>query len=114
MRGYRMRQNIGLIAAFASGGLLGAGMALLLAPQSGKKTRQSLTQMGTAVRKESRRLQSDLNRNMDHLFMDIRDDLKSGVNGGENWAREKRSEIERALKSGKRHMEKEMNRIMHS
>ena len=117
MRGFMARRDyakIGYLTTFATGGLLGAGVALLLAPQSGRKTRRSLAQLGSTIQKGSSRLQSDLNRRMDHLIVDIRGNLKSGVNNGKSWTRQKRGEIERALRTGKRQIEKEVDRILHS
>jgi gas vesicle protein len=106
--------NIDKIAAFASGGLLGAGIALLLAPHSGSETRRSLTHLGQTARKGSRRLRSDLDKKMDSLFTDIRDDLKSYGNNGKHWTHEKNRELERAFQTGKRYIEKELEKFLHA
>jgi gas vesicle protein len=117
MREFMKRHDndtLNLVAMFASGGIVGAGLALLLAPQSGKETRQSLTHMGSAIQKRSRRLRSDLHKRMDHLLTDIQDDVKSCMNNGKTWTEEKSREIEQALTRGKRHMEKEIGKILHA
>jgi gas vesicle protein len=42
-----------IVAAFALGALLGAGLALFLAPQSGEKTRKDFTKKSRKFRKEA-------------------------------------------------------------
>jgi len=38
-------------AAFVVGGLVGAGLALLFAPQSGRRTRQEIRYLGKVIKK---------------------------------------------------------------
>lgn len=110
----RDNDNANLIMAFTCGGLLGAGIALLLAPRSGRETRRSLTHLGEITQKRTMDFGSDLSRKMDHIFSDIRDDLKSRVNDGKSWTEEKMSGIEDALRTGKRRIVKEMDQILHA
>ncbi len=48
--GYMMSQAGGFFAGLLAGGLIGAGTMLLLAPQSGEKTRAKLQQEGMELR----------------------------------------------------------------
>ena len=41
---------------FVAGGLLGAGMALLLAPQSGRRTRRDIVHLGKMAKKKSEQM----------------------------------------------------------
>ncbi len=47
----RRDSNLGMVAAFSFliGGAVGAGIALLLAPQSGKKTRKQIRDMAEDI-----------------------------------------------------------------
>jgi gas vesicle protein len=110
----RRNDNVHQLAAFAAGGLIGAGIALLLAPQSGSETRRSLSQLGRTAKQRSKRLGSDLNRKLDDFFVDMRDSLKSHVSSGKNWTEGKKGEVEQALQAGKQYIEKEMAKILRS
>ena len=48
-------EDIGLVAilSFVVGGLVGAGVALLLAPQSGKKTRKQIREFAEDVKEQT-------------------------------------------------------------
>lgn len=48
-----INQVEGFVAGLVLGGLSGAGAMLLLAPQSGKKTRAQIKQKGNALRKQT-------------------------------------------------------------
>jgi gas vesicle protein len=110
----RENETVNIMAAFACGGILGAGIALLLAPRSGKETRRAISHMSEQAGKRSRRLAADLVTDMDRIFDDIRDDLKSRMNDGKIWTEEKMSGIEQALLAGKKQIQKEMDHILHS
>lgn len=110
----RKNSTLDQIVFLAAGTLIGAGLALLLAPQTGRETRRSLLRLGAVAKRGARHFQSDLNRKMDHLLIDMRSDLKSCLDDGRVWTKEKRSEIEEALKAGKQSIEKEVARILHS
>ena len=43
---------VGIITAFTLGGLVGAGLALLFAPQSGEKTRRKIIEVVEDAREE--------------------------------------------------------------
>lgn len=51
----RSDNNMGLIALFAFllGGVIGAGTALLLAPQSGKKTRKQIKDLAEDIKDQA-------------------------------------------------------------
>ena len=48
-------ENTALVALFSflAGGLIGAGVALLLAPQSGKKTRKQIRELAEDVKEQA-------------------------------------------------------------
>jgi gas vesicle protein len=101
-------------AFFAAGSLVGTGVALLFAPHSGRKVRKSLVRFGEATGKSARHFRSDLNSRMDRFFRDVRHDLKSHWNDGRVWTEQKRGELDRALRAGKRQVEKEVANVLHA
>ncbi len=50
------------ITLLAIGGLIGAGTAILLAPQSGKKTRRDIVHLGKVARNRSEKVLLDVGR----------------------------------------------------
>ncbi len=50
------------ITLLAIGGLIGAGAAILLAPQSGKKTRRDIVHLGKVARNRSEKVLLDVGR----------------------------------------------------
>ncbi len=76
------------LIAFAVGALLGAGVALLYAPRSGKETREILADKSRELRDKAR---------------DARDDAKSYFAG-------KKAEIEAAVEAGKEAIRQERAR----
>jgi gas vesicle protein len=102
------------VALLAAGSLVGAGLALLFAPHSGRETRRSLARKGELIKMRARDLQSDLNSKMDTFFVDVRRDMRSCLNDGKSWTDGKKHELEQALKAGKKKLEKEVARVLHS
>ena len=75
----------GYVAAFAIGALVGAGIALLYAPQSGKETRELLAQRAR----------------------DIKAKAGDAVDGVKEMVQEKKAEIVAAFEAGKQAMREE-------
>jgi gas vesicle protein len=76
-----MRAKNGLfgdIAFVAAGGLIGAGIALLLAPQSGKQTRQDLLYYGKIAKNRSERIALDVGHKAQKLNNELRDAVTTG------------------------------------
>ena len=78
----------GTIVAFAVGAAVGAGLALLFAPRSGKETRDLL------VRRAG----------------DLRDKAVDTVEGAKEMVREKKAEILAAVEAGKQAIQDERNK----
>jgi gas vesicle protein len=102
------------LAAFAAAGLVGAGIALLLAPRSGRETRRALAQFGGIAREKSKHLASGVGGKLDSFLEDMGSSLESHLCCGKSWSAEKREELEQALQSGKQFIEKEVNKVLRS
>jgi len=78
----------GYLAAFALGAAIGAGIALLYAPQSGKETRDMLAQKAR----------------------ELKDKADSTLEDAKGYIREKKAEIEAAVEAGKTAMREERSK----
>ncbi len=83
----------GLFVAFLAGGLIGAGLALLFAPASGKETRKKIGDMAGDVKDRA---------------TDMAHDLKGRV---ESFVNEEKSVVKAAYEAGREAMEKERARF---
>ena len=59
------------ITLLAIGGLIGAGAAILLAPQSGKKTRRDIVHLGKVAKNRSERVLLDVGRKTSQVVNDL-------------------------------------------
>ena len=79
----------GIVAAFAVGALVGAGIALLYAPQSGRETRDLLAQK----------------------TRDLKDKAAEALDGAKEMVRGKKDQILAAVEAGKDAMENEGGKL---
>jgi gas vesicle protein len=68
---HRETNSMSVISAFVIGGLIGAGVALLMAPQSGHETRSMLRNRGEEIRDKA----SDLAHEKSHQAHKAIDDI---------------------------------------
>ena len=85
--------------AFILGGIVGAGITLLMAPQSGKEARDKIKDLASGVKDKT----TDY---VEHA----KDSLKSTVNKGKDFFEGKKSLISTAIEAGKEAYEKEKNK----
>ncbi len=89
-----------ILLSFLLGGLVGAGFALLLAPQSGRETRQKI-----------RELSEDAKEKALGYVEDIKGKVTSNIEKGKGYYEEKKSLISSAIEAGKEAYEKEKERL---
>ena len=97
---------------FVAGGLLGAGLALLLAPQSGRRTRRDIVHLGKMARKKSEQIQLEIHHAIDDLVEDISEKMQEGMYRGREWTENTTQGVLQALNSGKNHIRKELENII--
>ena len=85
---------------FILGGALGASLALLFAPDSGRRTRERLRDLAADVR----------DRTID-LSEDLRDKAEEVIERGRETFEEKRSIVTAAVEAGKEAMQRERDRL---
>lgn len=84
------RERDGGFGSFVLGALVGAGLALLLAPQSGEETQEE-------IKKQARRFRVQA----EERVRSAQEELRDAVESGRQAAREARADLERRLEQSK-------------
>ncbi len=94
---------ISVFAAFAIGGLIGAGIALLMAPQSGKKTRQKILSKSQEIRDRAMESAGDTRdmagKALDNINKSTRDQANRLAKRGRKLAKDQRTGIKERVQS---------------
>ena len=89
-----------ILLSFLLGGLVGAGFALLLAPQSGRETRQKI-----------RELSEDAKEKAVEYVEGIKEKVTSNIDKGKEFYEEKKTMISSAIEAGRDAYEKEKEKL---
>ena len=100
------------VLLFVGGGILGAGLALLLAPQSGRKTRRDIVHLGKMAKKKSEQIQLEMRHAIDSLADDISEKMQEGIDRGREWTEKTTQGVLQALDSGKDYIRKELENVI--
>jgi gas vesicle protein len=80
----------GIFLAFLAGGLVGAGLALLYAPVSGKEARERITGLAEDYRKKTEGWSGDLKQKVESFIEEEKSVIKAAYDAGrEAMAKEK-------------------------
>ncbi|MBI5056588.1 MAG: YtxH domain-containing protein [Nitrospirae bacterium] len=89
-----------VLLAFVLGGVVGAGIALLTAPQSGKETREKIKEFADDTRKKATEYAGQ-----------VKEKVTSAVEHGKHYVEDKKSLISTAIDAGKEAYEKEKEKL---
>ncbi|MEW6109350.1 MAG: YtxH domain-containing protein [Nitrospirota bacterium] len=89
-----------MLLSFLMGGIVGAGLALLLAPQSGRETRQKIRDLAEDVK----------DKTADYIHK-AKDKVTSVVDDSKEYYEEKKSMVKSAIDAGKDAYEREKERL---
>lgn len=89
-----------VLLSFLLGGLVGAGFALLLAPQSGRETRQKIRELSGEAKEKAK-----------GYVEDIKGKITTSIDKGKEFIEEKKTMISSAIEAGKEAYEKEKERL---
>ncbi|MBN1566405.1 MAG: YtxH domain-containing protein [Acidobacteria bacterium] len=103
--------NRNTASALIAGALLGAGIALLFAPQSGQKTRRDIRQFAEKAGDKAEAARLELQRSIDNIIGDAEEKLREGLAGGMNWTDGKIADLQRALEAVRKSIAKEIGKI---
>lgn len=94
-----------------TGALIGAGVALLLAPQSGRATRSDITRYARKTRRKVSRAVDDLAGNVTELVDRIGEKSEEILHRGKDLTHDTRKELLAVLEAGRDRLEAERARI---
>jgi gas vesicle protein len=109
-------KNIGASATvgammLVAGGVIGAGMALLFAPQSGERTRRHLARYSRKARNQTEEMVKEAAESVTEVIEDLGDKTADLVDRGgevaENWRRHLLESIDR----GQKNLEKQRQKL---
>ncbi len=106
--------NRNTAVALIAGGLLGAGVALLLAPQSGRKTRRDLCRFAEKTRNKVEAAEIELRHSVENIVAEAAERIGGGLNRGIEWTDGKIAEFQRALDGGRQFIQSEIEKIQSS
>ena len=92
-----------LILGFFIGGLVGAGVALLLAPQPGAETRQKIKELADEAKEKAAKYAEE-----------VKSKVTSTVEKGKGLVEEKKSLVTTAVEAGKEAYQKEKEKLAKS
>lgn len=102
------RDGGGGLGSFILGALVGAGLALLFAPQSGEETQEEIKARANKLKDAAQERVRDAQERLEHRLADARenvrhrvDDVKHAVDSGRKAAVEARDDLERKLERSK-------------
>ncbi len=103
--------NRNTAVALLAGTFLGAGIALLLAPQSGRKTRRDIRQFAEKVGTKADAARLELQQSIDGIIGDAEDKLRKGLECGMDWTDSKIVELRRALNDARNSITGDIEKI---
>jgi len=95
---------------FVAGSLIGAGVALLFAPQSGKRTRQDIQKLGKSVWKKADRFTEDIQESLGNLVGEVGRAGENALRAGRDVSAKTKEEVLEILDSGRKFLEEEKRR----
>ena len=102
---------LGALGLLAVGALIGAGLALLLAPKSGQETRELLRERGTDWAKRAQEQGSELARRAKESVGDAQVKAQGYLGKGKEVLEDTSAQLKAAFEAGRGAMREEMSRF---
>jgi gas vesicle protein len=93
------------------GSMVGAGVALLFAPQSGDKTRRQLVKYGKKAGNRALEFVGEIAESLDGTLQEILDYSGDSIEKGKKLTDRARNEILEVLDAGKKYLEEEKTKL---
>jgi len=97
--------------SFLTGGLIGAGIALLYAPQSGERTRQEIREKTERTIIKAHKIEEEIKDTVNQLIRDIKSKVNLLIEEGKDIAEDKKQEILKAIDAGKMALEEQKDKL---
>jgi gas vesicle protein len=104
--------SVKVAGAFLVGGLIGAGIALLYAPKSGRQTRRDISKAAKRVKRDAVELVEDTIDKVNEFAGDVKDRVSDIIDRGVELSDSAKKEIIKTLEHGQKAIEKQKKRVM--
>ncbi len=94
-----------------AGGIIGAGLALLFAPQSGKRTRRDIARLAKKTKHKAEDAIDDVIDTVSDMAEAIGDKTADILDQGKDMAHDAKKELMRAIEDGQAKLEKQRARL---
>ncbi len=95
-----------------AGGIIGAGLALLFAPQSGERTRKDIARYSRKVRRKAEGVVEDFADTVSEMVETVSEKAEDILDKGKDMAYEAKKELVKAIEDGQQKLEKQRVRLM--
>ena len=106
--------NQSAATALIAGALLGAGIAFLFAPQSGRQMRRKIRQFAETAGSKAQAARLELARSLENIIGDVEEKLQAGLSDGMDWTETKLADLRRALEATRKSIAEQIERIQSS
>jgi gas vesicle protein len=94
-----------------AGGIIGAGAALLFAPQSGKRTRRDLVRYAKKAKQKAQGVVDDFSDHVTDMVETVGDRAEEILEKGTDLAYDAKKDLLKAMEKGQEKLEKQRNRL---
>lgn len=94
-----------------AGGLVGAGVALLFAPQSGRQTRRDINRYSRKIRRQAEDIVDDFAGNVQGMVESIGERAEDILDKGKDMAHEAKLDLIKVIDEGQAKLEKQKARL---
>ncbi len=94
-----------------AGGIIGAGVALLFAPQSGKATRKDISRFAKKAKRRAEDVVDDFSDNVSRIVDVVSDTAEDILDKGKDLAYDAKKDLLRAFEKGQEKLEKQRSKL---
>ena len=107
------KENSAMVGALmlVAGGIIGAGVALLFAPQSGKRTRKDIVRYSKKVRSQAESAIDEFSDNVLDMVDSVGDKAEDLLDRAKDMTYEAKKELLKAIENGQSKLEKQRDRL---
>ena len=95
-----------------AGGIIGAGLALLFAPQSGDRTRKDIVRYSRKVRRKAEGVVEDFADTVSEMVDTVSEKAEDILDKGKDMAYEAKKELVKVIEEGQQKLEKQRARLV--
>jgi gas vesicle protein len=96
-----IEKQSGTLSSFFVGLAVGAGLALLFAPQSGERTRRDIQRRARRAQRAARRVATDVTDSVVDTFQDARRRVEERIDTARQAIEVKKEQVQRAMEAGR-------------